>query len=381
MPRRIYVKVKDGSRTVYRQVNPIYWAVGGKAREVLKGYANVNGKARQCYAAYADLAFYGSSDDGAIEPMALSRQRHLGETAGQTVQGKAIIFGGNNVAKSPVPVDVYTSDLTHLSFNMETSYQSAGWGIASASTKSFAHFVVYGQDSYIKTSTFWTVGENLEVYKTISAQLCCRTLGTSFGDKAIFAGEGKSAIIDDQLTCIQCDFPKVTVRAAAANSRFAVFANYADGLVVYDENLIMHQWKTPWKIQVSSFMREISNLAMAAVGRYIIAAGIVGFESGKAAYAIDPNGVITKLEGLTQASSGYAPTPVSIGDYAIFAGAHGVDVYDKNLVKVPAPEGIKKLQRLQIPATVGDYALLAGGYEGGSKDGVYVSVMKLLERE
>lgn len=376
MPRRIYVKVKDGSRTVYRQVNPIYWAVGGKAREVLKGYANVNGKARQCYAAYADLAFYGSSDDGAIEPMALSRQRHLGETTGQTVQGKAIIFGGNNTAKSPVPIDVYTSDLTHFSFKIDNAYQSAGWGIASASTKSFAHFVPCGQSSYTSTFTFWTIGKNMEVYKTISAQLCWHTLGTSFGSKAIFAGKGKAAMIDDQLTCIQCDFPKVDVRAAAANGKFAAFADSVSGLVVYDENLITHQWKAPWKIYTTSG-REISNLALASVGKYIIAAGMIGFEDGKSVYAIDPNGIITKLEGLTKPSGYYAPTPISIVDYAIFAGPSAIDVYDKNLVKVPAPEGSKKLQRRQIPATVGDYALLAGG----DIDGTYVSVMRLLERE
>lgn len=87
MAKKIYVGV-DG---VARKVKKAYIGVSGKARKVKKAYLGVGGKARPVFSG-GELAYYGSSEDGAVMPLSEVKYNHSAVSIGDHV-----LFAGGGV--------------------------------------------------------------------------------------------------------------------------------------------------------------------------------------------------------------------------------------------------------------------------------------------
>lgn len=104
----------------------------------------------------------------------------------------------------------------------------------------------------------------------------------------------------------------------------------------------------------------------ATVGDYALFAGC----GGKEVYAYNSNLIRTTLENLSVSRYNFAAT--TVGNYALFAGgsSSSVDAYNINLVK-STPSSLNCDRYNFAATTVGDYALFAGGSPYSSKYSIF----------
>lgn len=357
MPKKLYGRVKMNGSYTYRKLSPIYcnpmFPAPGPAREVVKAYCNVNGVARQCYSAYAELIYYGSSEDGAIEKL---KYEHNITYSGAAAVGPYVL-----ICDRYGRVDVYDDQLNH------TTASIPGFGdgaVKAASTANHAIFLEGPKNGQHGRKRVWTFDKELVLQKVSEDGLPRTAAAATFGKYAVFAGAYGACAYDDNLVKLPLGFENtydVGYSAAVTGNWISFVAE--DSIRRFDSNFV--QRSCP-----SGFKNISGKVSLAAAGQYVIIAGALAWGSSSyvrsaKAQALDQNGVLVQVASLSKAKSHMAA--VSAGDYAIFAGgsyspddSDVVEVYDRNLVKTSGHK-LCIARNQSICVRFGDQILIAGG--------------------
>ncbi len=378
MPRKIYGMVKMNGAYTYRQAAALYcnplFPAPGPAREVVKAYCNVNGVARQCYSAYADLVYYGSSADGAIEK--LSREQNALSSGAAAVGRYAIICDYYGFA------DIYDEELNHTTTRIPGISDS---DIKGASTGTHAIFLEGARLGNNGGKRVWVFDQELVMRKLSSDGLPRTAAAATFGRYAVFAGAYGACAYDDNLVKLSLsgceDFLHMGNTAAVARNWLSFVVE--SSVWRYDVNFVLRKYSS-----------GISNLfngeaSIAAAGQYVIVAGAYTWPGNGAVStvrALDQNGVVIPVEDLLRPKTSLGA--ISAGDYALFAGGRDptgvsdpVEVYDRNLVKTYAHR-LSAVRSGHVCVRLGNYILIAGGsnkQESVSRRAV--DVFQILERD
>lgn len=362
------VQVGEETRAAARRVRRQYVGVEGKARKVRKGYVGVNGKARLFFLNGSELFPVKKQ----ISPLTVAKSQHAAASVGKY----AVFAGGmmmrNNVSDYLATTDAYDSSLTHT--NPQSLGKGRRWLAATNVGGKYAVFGGGGESSKTAYTDAYDASLTKASISNLSGDGRYRLAATGVGKYGLFGGgyymwfgdkyQSTVDAYDDALTrttAASLSSAKDNVAAASTRS-YALFAGGRGTTAVdaYNANLTRTS---------AAPLQSGKTLAAAAgiAGDYVFFAGGTSTVASTQVDVYDDH--LTRVATLTLPQGSWSQGAAGAGELAVIAGGYiGTDkctdaVYtiDSSLTLAASPLKLSVARGEVKGAIAGDYIVFAGG--------------------
>lgn len=362
------VQVGEETRAAARRVRRQYVGVEGKARKVRKGYVGVNGKARLFFLNGSELFPVKKQ----ISPLTVAKSQHAAASVGKY----AVFAGGmmmrNNVSDYLATTDAYDSSLTHT--NPQSLGKGRRWLAATNVGGKYAVFGGGGESSKTAYTDAYDASLTKASISNLSGDGRYRLAATGVGKYGLFGGgyymwfgdkyQSTVDAYDDALTrttAASLSSAKDNVSAASTRS-YAFFAGGRGTTAVdaYNANLTRTS---------AAPLQSGKTLAAAAgiAGDYVFFAGGTSTVASTQVDVYDDH--LTRVATLTLPQGSWSQGAAGAGELAVIAGGYiGTDkctdaVYtiDSSLTLAASPLKLSVARGEVKGAIAGDYIVFAGG--------------------
>lgn len=358
------VQVGSETRDAARRVRRQYVSVDGKARRVRKAYVGVNGKARLVFTSGCELLLSGKN----AAPLSIAKSQHAAASVGKY----AVFAGGEDRINYLATTDAYDSSLTHT--NPQSLGKARRWLAATNVGGKYAVFGGGGANSKTAYTDAYDGSLTKASISNLSGDGRYRLAATGVGKYGLFGGgyyiwfgdkyQSTVDAYDDALTrttAASLSSAKDNVAAASTRS-YAFFAGGRGTTAVdaYDTNLTRTS---------AAPLQSGKTLAAAAgiAGKYVVFAGGTSTVASTQVDVYDDH--LTRVAALTLPQGAWSQGAVGAGEMAVIAGGYiGTDkctdaVYtiDSSLTLAASPLKLSVARGEVEGATAGDYIVFAGG--------------------
>lgn len=361
------VQVGEETRAAARRVRRQYVGVEGKARKVRKGYVGVNGKARLFFLNGSELLPVKRQ----LSPLTTAKSQHAAASV-----GKYAVFAGGMGVRDNInylaTTDAYDSGLTHT--NPQSLGKARRWLAATNVGGKYAVFGGGGEGSKTAYTDAYDSSLTKASISNLSGDGRYNLAATGVGKYGLFGGgyymwfgdkyQSTVDAYDDALTrttAASLSSAKDNVSAASTKS-YAFFAGGRGTTAVdaYDTNLTRTS---------AAPLQSGKTLAAAAgiAGEYVFFAGGSGADASTQVDIYDDH--LTRVAALILPQGSWSQGAAGAGEIAVIAGGYsGTDkctdaVYtiDSSLTLAASPLKLSVARGEVKGAIAGDYIVFAGG--------------------